>query len=79
MKLLKGVVYIHINWKKITCIFSGGCIEDPQELSICIADNMVSLYCERCGSFIRNTPLHDIIDPDMLNVIDYLLEEEDDD
>lgn len=75
MKLLKGVVHIQINWKKLVCIFTSGCIESPEELSIRTSDNIVSLYCDRCGSLIRNTPIYDITNPEMLKIIESLLEE----
>lgn len=70
----KRIIEIRVNWKRIVCIFSGGCVESPEELAIYTADNMVSLYCERCGALIRETPLHDITNPEMLETIQQLLE-----
>lgn len=77
MKLLWGVISIHFNRQRVGCIFSGGCVEDPKEISIYLPNNMVSLYCERCGSFIRETPIHDITNPEILRVVEDLLEEDD--
>lgn len=77
MKILKGVVSVRFNWRRVVCIFSGGCIEDPEELEICMLDNMVGLYCGRCGSLIRHTPLHDITDPKVLETLEDLMEEDD--
>ncbi len=50
-------------------------MESPEELAIHTLDNMVSLYCDRCGSLIRETPLHDITNPEILKALGDLLED----
>lgn len=41
-----------------------------------MTDDIVSLYCDRCGSFIRDTPIHDITDPDTLENVKRIMEDE---
>ena len=72
---MSKVISLQINWQRIVCIFSGGCIEDHEELSIYIPENMVSLYCKRCGSLIRKTPIHDITNPKVLETVRDLMDD----